>query len=83
MNSKKGRRLPKAKKTGDRHFFYGLPSQCTFCRWKRLGNECEAFPAGIPDLILANEFDHRLPHPEDGGGPLRAQGRKGPGRFPE
>lgn len=28
---------------------------------------CEAFPAGIPDEIVLMQFDHRKPHPDDGG----------------
>lgn len=28
---------------------------------------CEAFPAGVPEDILYDGFDHRLPHPGDNG----------------
>jgi hypothetical protein len=28
---------------------------------------CDAFPDGIPVGILDGSFDHRLPHPNDGG----------------
>ena len=28
---------------------------------------CTAFPDGIPAEIMGNEFDHRNPHPNDGG----------------
>ena len=28
---------------------------------------CAAFPAGIPSIIAAGGFDHRDPHPDDGG----------------
>ena len=31
------------------------------------GGRCEAFPDGIPSLILAGGFDHREPHPDDRG----------------
>lgn len=26
---------------------------------------CRAFPGGVPTSILGNEFDHRLPHPDE------------------
>jgi hypothetical protein len=48
-------------------------SQCALCRHRRLEPRpegraaCLAFPDGIPAEILANSFDHRLPHPDDGG----------------
>ena len=28
---------------------------------------CAAFPDGIPSIIAAGGFDHREPHPDDGG----------------
>lgn len=28
---------------------------------------CIAFPAGIPDLIIRNKFDHKNPYPGDNG----------------
>ena len=28
---------------------------------------CDAFPAGIPDEIVDNKFDHRRDHPGDNG----------------
>ena len=31
------------------------------------GPSCEAFPAGIPDEIWTNRFDHRQPHGGDHG----------------
>lgn len=33
----------------------------------RPGLGCEAFPDGIPDEVLVDGFDHRLPFPGDGG----------------
>ena len=30
-------------------------------------NVCEAFPDGIPEEIITDEFDHREPHPDDNG----------------
>ena len=49
-------------------------SQCRLCRHAATGRGfhpeaelCRAFPGGIPPEIFANELDHRLPHPDDGG----------------
>jgi hypothetical protein len=33
----------------------------------RDANLCKAFPAGIPDVIFNNEFDHRQPYEGDHG----------------
>lgn len=46
-----------------------LISQCAFCKRFRAGNPptCAAFPDGIPDEILRNEFDHREPVAGDRG----------------
>ena len=44
--------------------------QCVFCTHHRTGDTgpvCDAFPDGIPERILRNQFDHRKPHPHDGG----------------
>ncbi len=48
---------------------------CTSCKYFdhnniKTNNEtftCTAFPKGIPEAILASDFDHKKPHPEDGG----------------
>lgn len=41
-------------------------SQCVDCVHKLLtGAFCVAFPDGIPDEILTNEFDHQDPYPGD------------------
>jgi len=43
---------------------------CNMCKNMRLqepGATCNAFPNGIPDAILDNEADHRLPFEGDRG----------------
>lgn len=45
-------------------------SQCANCKHLRraeLGYRCAAFPDGVPQIIIFNQFDHRLPHPDDNG----------------
>ncbi len=52
-------------------------SICIWCKHfktatrEKMISHCKAFPDGIPEEILHNEntalFDHRYPHPEDGG----------------
>ena len=37
----------------------------TLGNWSR--GACAAFPDGIPSLITEGGFDHREPHPDDGG----------------
>ena len=53
------------------------PSQCSLCRHRRDGlpAACDAFPAGIPFAIQANEADHRRPIEGDGG--IRFEARDG------
>lgn len=57
---------------------YPRESQCLRCKhfagakWtgKHEASEafvCTAFPAGIPDLILLDKFDHTKPYPGDHG----------------
>lgn len=45
--------------------------QCGKCKHFNRGNmaenTCNAFPNGIPEEIIRNEFDHRKPHPQDNG----------------
>ncbi len=44
------------------------PSQCYACERKdKQGLTCEAFPDGIPDLMLLHGGDHRIPLLGDGG----------------
>jgi hypothetical protein len=40
---------------------------CTHLNRAAVGYACEAFPQGIPSIIVLNQFDHRLPHPDDHG----------------
>jgi hypothetical protein len=42
-------------------------SLCEFCRHRRAGQTCAAFPGGIPIEVYWGDFDHRLPHPDDHG----------------
>ena len=41
--------------------------QCVTCRHYRPGMTCDAFPIGIPSVILTGERDHRQPFPGDKG----------------
>lgn len=40
-----------------------IVSQCVYCtrRGETSGQICTAFPGGIPDEILTNDYDHREP----------------------
>src|SRR5438874_935529 len=45
-------------------------TQCASCRHLSagtMGTGCAAFPGGIPDEIILNQFDHRQRHPNDDG----------------
>lgn len=42
-------------------------NQCITCRHYRLAGACDAFPDGIPVVILKGERDHREPYPGDHG----------------
>ncbi len=44
--------------------------ECDQCKHWIINKErpkCRAFPKGIPFEIIAGEFDHRNPHPDDNG----------------
>jgi hypothetical protein len=47
----------------------GLAPFCVFCRHLReeAGLPCTAFPAGVPDSIMLDGYDHRRDHPGDNG----------------
>lgn len=38
---------------------------CLSCRHHWGGNQCEAFPGGIPEEILFGDNDHTEPYPGD------------------
>jgi len=40
--------------------------QCFSCKYYLKYNICIAFPEGIPDEILANDFDHKKPYFKNG-----------------
>jgi len=67
----------------------GPTSQCSTCLHYRSpfsrddfdgGPFCSAFPGGIPDVVLANQVDHRMPYPGDHGVQWEADGDA---EFPE
>ncbi|HEX8339702.1 MAG TPA: hypothetical protein VF624_02215 [Tepidisphaeraceae bacterium] len=43
------------------------PHQCSVCRHLNGRRRCSAFPAGIPDAIIASRHDHRQPYAGDQG----------------
>jgi hypothetical protein len=45
-----------------------IMSQCVFCAHKHASaGTCDAYPEGIPDVMLLNQHDHRLPFEGDRG----------------
>jgi hypothetical protein len=46
----------------------GPAPMCVGCkRYDPQSDGCEAYPDGIPEEILTNEWDHRVPKPGDNG----------------
>ena len=50
-------------------------SQCLICAYRLNGLTCAAFPDGIPQIILTNDFDHTEPFDGDNG--IRFKMREG------
>lgn len=47
---------------------FGGDSKCDICKHVyENGYECDAYPDGIPVVILGGDFDHSEPYPEDNG----------------
>jgi len=42
-------------------------ASCVSCERKSRGPICEAYPDGIPEVILNGKVDHKTPYPGDGG----------------
>ena len=42
-------------------------ASCVSCERKSRGSVCDAYPDGIPEVILNGQVDHKTPHPGDGG----------------
>jgi hypothetical protein len=67
----------------------GPVSQCSVCEhfrspfsekgYNEKGATCDAFPDGIPPVIISNQFDHRKPFAGDHGIQWKSDGRP----FPE
>ena len=53
--------------------FDGPLGICHLCARRTTTWSCEAFPAGIPLVILKGEVDHRQPFPGDNGLTFKAK----------
>ena len=42
-------------------------ASCVSCQRKTRGPVCEAYPGGIPEVILNGSIDHKTPYPGDHG----------------
>ena len=42
-------------------------ASCVSCQRKTRGPVCEAYPGGIPEVILNGSIDHKTPYPGDQG----------------
>ena len=54
-------------------------ASCVSCRRKKRGPVCEAYPEGIPEVILNGSIDHKTPYPGDQGLtylPVRPEGEE-------
>jgi len=47
--------------------FVEVLTPCVTCKHRISGLTCNAFPAGIPQVVLIGEEQHRTPLPGDGG----------------
>ena len=45
----------------------GPPPMCVSCKRANNSGTCEAYPDGIPEEIIMNDWDHRVPQPGDHG----------------
>lgn len=45
----------------------GPAPMCETCARSRPDGTCDAYPDGIPEEIIMNEWDHRFPKPGDHG----------------
>lgn len=51
-----------------------LKWQCMSCKWYVAGNQCIAYPEGIPEKIWSGEHDHTKPFAGDKGLQYEAEG---------
>lgn len=55
-------------KPPEEDFGYEVKNQCSSCRWLNRSDPetCEAFPSGIPLVIIMGQYDHTVPYSDDG-----------------